>query len=123
MGAPVLSIIFPPQINSPRKQPSSSLLARRHGSFRRLPNQLLFKKTPENIRLFSDKGETNEQTNFLDELSVGDQFIDKSQNKNSYSFDFVSSTIITLKGGFSIDRALPLSHAEHCTNLQVGEGF
>ena len=123
VGCPCIKHYFPTPNQQPEKTAVFLAPSEERRQFSQATKSIVIKKNPENIRLFSDKGETNEQTNFLDELSVGDQFIDKSQNKNSYSFDFVSSTIITLKGGFSIDRALPLSHAEHCTNLQVGEGF
>ena len=84
LGVPALSIIFPPQINSLKKQSSSSLQARSLG---RLFSQatksiVILKKTLKTyVFSFPGKDETREQTNFLDKLSVGDQFINKSQNK------------------------------------------
>ena len=86
MRFPTPSSAFPPQalltllytlyyFPTPNQQPEKTAVLLAPSEEGRLFSQaaksIVILKNPENIRLFPDKEETNEETNFLDELSVG----------------------------------------------------
>ena len=72
VGYPCIKHYFP----TPNQQPEKTavlLAASEEGRlFSQATKSIVILENPENIRLFPDKEETNEETNFLDELSVGD---------------------------------------------------
>ena len=72
VGYPCIKHYFPTPNQQPEKTAVLLAPSEEGRLFLQATKSIVILKNPENIRLFPDKEETDEETNFLDELSVGD---------------------------------------------------